>query len=79
MFVVKIRNYYIRDVDYIKSGNAFYVREIIISKELMRSFDRETAEALANEIKGEAVEMVDQDTVDEKQLTIFDKEVQSNE
>lgn len=57
MFVVKVGNYYIRDVDYIKSGNAFYVREIIISKELMRSFDKETAEALANEIKGEAVEM----------------------
>lgn len=49
MFVVKVGNYYIRDVDYIKSGNAFYVREIIISKELMRSFDKETAEALANE------------------------------
>ena len=60
MFVVKVGNYYVQSVDYVRKNyqsNEIYIGTIVLSKEIMRKFDKPTAEALAYETKGEVVEM----------------------
>ncbi len=74
MYVVKVGEYYVRAVD-IYAG---VIEEIVLSKELMRNFSKNTAEVVAKKVNGEVVEIADQVTMDDekyKQLSLFDKEV----
>lgn len=65
MYVVKVGDYYIRDVE----GNInklnnqiYYINEIIISKELMKSWDKNIAEQLAKSVNGEVICMTEEVT-----------------
>jgi len=74
IFVIKVGEYYVRGVDMF-GGN---IGEIVLSKEIMRNFTKNTAEIIAKRINGEVVEIADQVTMDDekyKQLSLFDKEV----
>lgn len=73
MYVVKVGDYYIQStsIDRLTSN-------IMLSKELMRSYDKNTAEKLAKITNGEVIQMDNQVTMceeDTKQLSIFDDEV----
>lgn len=72
-YVVKVGDYYIQStsIDRLTSN-------IMLSKELMRSYDKNTAEKLAKITNGEVIQMDNQVTMceeDTKQLSIFDDEV----
>ena len=72
-YVVKVGDYYIQStsIDRLTSN-------IMLSKELMRSYDKNTAEKLAKITNGEIIQMDNQVTMceeDTKQLSIFDDEV----
>ena len=75
MYIVKVGEYYVRDVD-IYCGN---VGEITLSQEIMRQFkNKPLAEIVAKKVNGKLIEMADEVTIDEekyKQLSIFDDEV----
>ena len=75
MYVVKVGDYYIQStsIDRLTSN-------IMLSKELMRSYDKDTAEKLAKKTNGEVIKMDNQVTMceeDSKQLSIFDDEVRT--
>lgn len=59
MYVVKVGDYYIKNIDYL-------CRDITISKELMRSFDKNMAERLAKSVNGEVIQMDNQVTMCEE-------------
>ena len=61
MYVVKVGEYYVRNVD-ICGGN---IKEIILSKELMRNFTKNTAEVIAKKINGEVIEMAEEVSISE--------------
>lgn len=74
MYVVKVGEYYVRGIDMIGG----YIGEIELSKEIMRNFNKNTAELIAKKVNGEVIEMANQVTMNEekfKQLSIFDDEV----
>ncbi len=65
MYVVKVGDYYIRDVEGTinKLNNQIcYINEIIISKELMKSWDKNIAEQLAKSVNGEVICMTEEVT-----------------
>ena len=55
MYVVKVGEYYVRKYT-IESLDVC----ILLSKELMRGFDKEEAEKLAKKLNGEAVEVTEE-------------------
>lgn len=55
MYVVKVGEYYIRNITYENY-------EIILSKELMRGFEKDRAFAIAKLINGEVIEMTEEVT-----------------
>lgn len=59
MYVVKVGEYYIRGYDH-------YTLDIVLSKELMRTFKKDRAESLAKRLNGIVVEIVDQVTMEEE-------------
>lgn len=72
-YVVKVGDYYVQStsIDRLTSN-------IMLSKELMRSYDKDIAEKLAKMLNGEVIKMDNQVTMceeDSKQLSIFDDEV----
>lgn len=73
MYVVKVGEYYVRGYE-VKSLDMC----VLLSKELMRTFNKEQAENLAKKVNGEVIEMAEQVTMNDekyKQLSIFDDEV----
>lgn len=73
-YVIKLGDFYVKSV----TPNCTDFK-LIISKELMRGYDEKTAYKIANQINGEVIEITNQVTMSEeenKQLSIFDKEVQ---
>lgn len=65
MYVVKVGDYYVRDVEgsINKLNNQiYYINEIIISKELMKSWDKNIAEQLAKSVNGEVICMTEEVT-----------------
>lgn len=77
MYVVKVGEYYVRGYE-VKSLDMC----VLLSKELMRTFNKEQAENLAKKVNGEVIEMANQVTMNEekyKQLSIFDDEVANAE
>ena len=56
MYVVKVGEFYIKGVD-IEFGG--YVKEILLSKEIMRNFTKEGAERIAKLVGGTVVELGD--------------------
>ncbi len=56
MFVIKVGDFYVKDVETTFGG---FVPEITLSKEIMRNFTREGAERIAKMINGEVVSMGD--------------------
>lgn len=54
MYVVKVGEYYVRAID--------YNYDIILSKELMRGFGKDRAEAIAKMVNGEVIEMAEEVT-----------------
>lgn len=61
MYVVKVGEYYVR----IYSIESLDIC-IVLSKELMRTFDKDKAQTLANQLNGEVVEIQDQVTMSEE-------------
>lgn len=61
MYVVKVGEYYVKAVDIL----AGYTGEIELSKEIMRNFSKNTAEAIAEKINGEVIEVTEQVTINE--------------
>lgn len=61
MYVVKVGDYYIQStsIDRLTSN-------IMLSKELMRSYDKDTAEKLAKKTNGEVIKMDNQITMCEE-------------
>ena len=55
MYVVKVGEYYIRNITYENY-------EIILSKELMRGFEKDRAFTIAKLINGEVIEMTEEVT-----------------
>ncbi len=65
MYVVKVGDYYIRDVEGTinkLNNQIYYINEIIISKELMKSWDKNIAEQLAKSVNGEVICMTEEVT-----------------
>lgn len=65
MYVVKVGDYYIRDVEGTinkLNNQIYYIKEIIISKELMKSWDKNIAEQLAKSVNGEVICMSEEVT-----------------
>lgn len=60
MYVVKVGEYYVRGYE-IKTLDIC----LLLSKELMRTFTKEQAQALAKKINGEVVEIAEQVTINE--------------
>lgn len=58
MYVVKIGEYYVQSID-VTIGQ---VAEIVLSKEMMRNFRKNTAETLAKLTNGEVIEMAEEVT-----------------
>lgn len=58
MYVVKVGEYYVRDIDMIGG----YIGEIELSKEIMRNFNKNTAELIAKKVNGEVIEMAEEVT-----------------
>lgn len=74
MYVVKVGEYYVRATDMIGG----YIGEIALSKEIMRNFNKNTAELIAKKVNGEVIEIAEEVTMNDekfKQLSIFDDEV----
>lgn len=74
-YVVKVGDYYVQStsIDRLTSN-------IMLSKELMRSYNKDIAEKLAKMLNGEVIKMDNQVTMceeDSKQLSIFDDEVRT--
>ena len=59
MYVVKVGEYYIKDVEASFGG---FINEITLSKEIMRNFTLEGAERIANMVNGEVISMGDVST-----------------
>lgn len=83
MNVVKVGDYYVKNVkgtrNYVR--NNIFISEIVLSNEIMRGYDLDTATQIAKKINGIVVEIADNVTMGEekyKQLSLFDKEVQNN-
>nr|DAS26841.1 MAG TPA: hypothetical protein [Caudoviricetes sp.] len=65
MYVVKVGDYYIRDVEgsINKLNNQiYYISEIIMSKELMKSWNKDIAKQLAKSVNGEVICMAEEVT-----------------
>lgn len=60
MYVVKVGEYYVQSID-VTMGQ---VTEIVLSKEMMRNFRKNTAETLAKLTNGEVIEMAEEVTND---------------
>jgi hypothetical protein len=58
MYVVKVGEYYVRGIDMIGG----YIGEIELSKEIMRNFNKNTAELIAKKVNGEVIEMAEEVT-----------------
>jgi len=58
MYVVKVGEYYVKSVDILISC----LGEIELSKELMRTFTKNTAEMIAKKLNGEVIEMAEEVT-----------------
>ncbi|MBP5427014.1 MAG: hypothetical protein J6Y29_03880 [Clostridiales bacterium] len=61
MYVVKLGNFYVKSVDVEFGG---FIREILLSKEIMRNFTEEGAERIAQMINGEVINIGDVETND---------------
>lgn len=61
-YVVKVGDYYVESID-VTMGQ---VSEIILSKEMMRNFRKNTAETLAKLTNGEVIKMANQVTMCEE-------------
>lgn len=60
MYVVKVGEYYVQSIN-VTMGQ---VTEIVLSKEMMRNFRKNTAETLAKLTNGEVIEMAEEVTND---------------
>lgn len=58
MYVIKVGEYYVRGIDMIGG----YIGEIELSKEIMRNFNKNTAELIAKKVNGEVIEMAEEVT-----------------
>lgn len=58
MYIVKVGEYYVRGIDMIGG----YIGEIELSKEIMRNFNKNTAELIAKKVNGEVIEMAEEVT-----------------
>ena len=58
MYIVKVGEYYVRGIDMIGR----YIGEIELSKEIMRNFNKNTAELIAKKVNGEVIEMAEEVT-----------------
>ncbi len=59
MFVIKVGNYYVKDVDVAFGG---FTSDITLSKEIMKGFTKDEAERIAKMINGIVIEMAEEVT-----------------
>lgn len=59
MFVIKVGNYYVKDVDVAFGG---FTSDITLSKEIMKGFTKDGAERIAKMINGIVIEMAEEVT-----------------
>lgn len=59
MFVIKVGNYYVKDVNVAFGG---FTSDITLSKEIMKSFTKDGAERIAKMINGKVIEMAEEVT-----------------
>lgn len=62
MFVVKVGEYYVKSAELIRYGNTrtLSINDILLSKEIMRNFDKNMAEMVAEKINGEVIEIAEE-------------------
>lgn len=56
MFVIKVGNYYVKDVDVAFGG---FTSDITLSKEIMKGFTKDGAERIAKMVNGKVIEMAE--------------------
>lgn len=61
MYVIKVKDYYVKSAELIKIPNikAVTIGDILLSKEIMKSFDKNMAEMIAKKVNGKVIEMVE--------------------
>lgn len=59
MFVIKVGNYYVKDVNVAFGG---FTSDITLSKEIMKGFTKDGAERIAKMINGIVIEMAEEVT-----------------
>lgn len=59
MFVIKVGNYYVKDVDVAFGG---FTSDITLSKEIMKGFTKDGAERIAKMVNGKVIEMAEEVT-----------------
>ena len=59
MFVIKVGNYYVKDVNVAFGG---FTSDITLSKEIMKGFTKDGAERIAKMVNGKVIEMAEEVT-----------------
>ena len=67
MYVVKINDYYVKSVELTRISNirAVTMGDILLSKEIMRNFDKNTADIIAKKIAAKVIEIPEEGTNEE--------------
>ena len=65
MFVIKVGDYYVKDVNVEFGG---FIGDITLSKERMRNFKEEGAQRVAKLVNGEVITMEEVETFDEESI-----------
>ena len=64
MYVVKVGEYYVKSTELIRNGGTrtLTINDILLSKEIMRNFDKNMADMVAKKVNGEVIEIAEEVT-----------------
>lgn len=67
MYVIKIGEYYVKSVELTRYEDTrrLKLNDILLSKEIMRNFDKQIAELIAKKINGEIIIITEEVTINE--------------
>lgn len=67
MYVVKVGGYYVKSAELkpINGMRAVTIGDILLSKEIMKNFDKNMAEMVANKVNGKVVEIAEEVTIND--------------
>lgn len=60
IYCVKINSFWVRDAVITKIPNGYHLREIYLSKEIQRGFNKERAEIIAKLTNGKVIEVTEE-------------------